>query len=417
MSVALGMALTAMVSCTVSKTEVPPLMGPSELSLSVGLTANPDVLRQDGASQSLIQIVTLGPDGEPVRGVGLRAEIVVGGVLADFGRLSTKSPVTDISGRAALLYTAPAFLGDPVDTFTVVTIVVTPTGTDYRNAVPRQVDIRLVPPGVVVPPNGNPVPRFTFSPASPAEFTTVTFDGSSSYDPDGGIVSYVWSFGDGASGTGRTAQHEYRLAGTYGVTLTVTDDRGASVTSDQQNITVTAGSRPTASFVFSPSSPGVNQQIVFNAASSTAGPGRTLVRHDWNFGSGSPQSGMVVTKSYDIPGTYNVTLTVIDDVGVSGTLTQAVTVAATAGQTPIAVFTFSPSNPVVGQAVNFNGSASTSPGSTIVSYVWDFGDGATGSGPTVSHPFAGPFTYVVRLTITDSSGRTGTTTQSITIRP
>jgi PKD repeat protein len=61
----------------------------------------------------------------------------------------------------------------------------------------------------------------------------ILFDGSGSYDSDDigeGIVSYEWSFGDGATGTGMTPQHTYTLPGTYIVTLTVTDGEGDTST-------------------------------------------------------------------------------------------------------------------------------------------------------------------------------------------
>jgi PKD repeat protein len=61
----------------------------------------------------------------------------------------------------------------------------------------------------------------------------ITFDGSGSYDSDDigeGIVSYDWSFGDGATGTGMTAKHTYTVAGTYIVSLTVIDGEGATNT-------------------------------------------------------------------------------------------------------------------------------------------------------------------------------------------
>ncbi len=67
---------------------------------------------------------------------------------------------------------------------------------------------------------------------------SVTFDGSGSYDPDGTIVSYGWSFGDGGIGTGVTVSHVYGLAGTYTVTLTVADN-GGLIGTDTCTVTVT----------------------------------------------------------------------------------------------------------------------------------------------------------------------------------
>ena len=55
---------------------------------------------------------------------------------------------------------------------------------------------------------------------------TVDFDASGSTDSDGSIVSYVWGFGDGNSGSGVNVTHVYQTPGTYGIALTVTDDDG-----------------------------------------------------------------------------------------------------------------------------------------------------------------------------------------------
>ena len=74
------------------------------------------------------------------------------------------------------------------------------------------------------PTNQPPVASFTSSCAQLA----CSFDGSASGDPDGSVVSYAWAFGDGAIGSGSTASHTYAAAGPQSVTLTVTDDQGAS---------------------------------------------------------------------------------------------------------------------------------------------------------------------------------------------
>ncbi|HEY3436299.1 MAG TPA: PKD domain-containing protein [Actinotalea sp.] len=69
-----------------------------------------------------------------------------------------------------------------------------------------------------------------------ASFTTsctqldCTVDGSASSDPDGTIAGYAWAFGDGGTASGPTASHHYASGGTYTVTLTVTDNAGATGT-------------------------------------------------------------------------------------------------------------------------------------------------------------------------------------------
>jgi PKD repeat protein len=57
---------------------------------------------------------------------------------------------------------------------------------------------------------------------------SVKLDGRASRDPDGRIASYQWNFGDGKSGSGKVVYHKYTTRGTFTVTLTVTDDKGAT---------------------------------------------------------------------------------------------------------------------------------------------------------------------------------------------
>jgi PKD repeat protein len=87
---------------------------------------------------------------------------------------------------------------------------------------------------ISTPQNQPPTASFTFSPSSPAVGQTVTFDASSSYDPDGSIVSYSWNFGDGSTASGAVVQHSYSSPGTYTVTLTVTDNNGLTASISKQ---------------------------------------------------------------------------------------------------------------------------------------------------------------------------------------
>jgi PKD repeat protein len=327
-------ALAVTVACTVKDVTAPPLAGPSELGLRLAMTAIPDSILQDGASQTTITIEATGADNRPVRGLAIRLEMAVNGEFQDFGTLSSKSVVTGDDGKARVTYTAPPRPAEPVDLGTIITIFATPSGNDFRGAYARQIDIRLVTPGVILPPNSGPVADFTFSPSSPAAGSTVTFDASTTTDEGvqcGTRCTYAWDFGDGTTGSGIFTTHQYRVVGSYQVKMTATDNRGASATI-AKTLDVAAGTAPTAAFTFSPSNPAVNQRIFFNAEGTKAGPGRTIISYRWDFGNGRADEGVTTSTSYGAPGTYTVTLTATDDIGQTGTTTQAITV----GVTPLA---------------------------------------------------------------------------------
>jgi hypothetical protein len=131
-------------SCTLTRTEAPAISGPSELGIALTLQASPDVLTQDGASQSVVSVFARDASARPATAVDLRADMSVNGVVQDFGRLSARSLTTGSDGRTAVVYTAP----EPVvgvNAQTVVTLVITPSTGDARSQVPRSVDILLVP--------------------------------------------------------------------------------------------------------------------------------------------------------------------------------------------------------------------------------------------------------------------------------
>jgi PKD repeat protein len=79
--------------------------------------------------------------------------------------------------------------------------------------------------------NQSPVAVMAAAPTSGVAPLNVSFDGGSSSDADGSIVSYAWNFGDSATGSGVTTNHTYSMSGTYIARLTVTDNRGASSSS------------------------------------------------------------------------------------------------------------------------------------------------------------------------------------------
>ncbi len=250
------------------------------------------------------------------------------------------------------------------------------------------------------------VANFTFSPATPSVNDTVFFNASSST----GATAFTWDFGDGSSGSGVTPTHQYSRGGTYTVTLTVVNNAGQSAATSK-TVTVSATSTQlVANFTFSPTTPSVNDTVFFNASSSTGATAFT-----WDFGDGSSGSGVTPTHQYSRGGTYTVTLTAANNVGQSATTSKTVTVSAAQ---IVADFTFSPTDPSISKGTNTVIFDATPSSVGVTTWAWDFGDGSTpASGQKPSHKFLLQGTWVVRLTVTDSAGRTATTTKNVTVAP
>jgi PKD repeat protein len=426
---AAALALIATVGCTVHETSTPPLTGPSGLALSLTVNAIPDSISQDGGSQSSVKITAIGPDGRGLAALPLRLDMFVNGVAQDYGTLSARSVVTNGDGVATAVYTAPP---SPVNGVfgtcsglpgNCVSIVATATATNFATANPEQVQIRLVPTGVILPPASLPTAAFTMSPTQALANVPVTFDASNSKPGTGAtsITSYSWNFGDGTpAATGRSVSHTFTTQQTFNVTLTVTNDRGLSASTSVPT-SVGGVATPTVKVVFSPSAPSAGQTIVFNGDQSTAAPGHSLTVFGWNFGDGATASGSIASHAFAAAGTYNVVLSVADDTGQKGT--QSVSVSVTSGGSggggaTIAAFTFSPTAPVVNQQIVFNGSGSAAAtGHSITKYFWDFGnlDQITSTTPSVPYKYTSTGTFTVTLTVTDDAGQTGKFSAPVTV--
>ena len=252
-------------------------------------------------------------------------------------------------------------------------------------------------------PNANPTAAFTSS----NNFLAVNVDARSSTDPDGTVASYAWNFGDNATGAGKTASHTYAAAGTYTVTLTVTDNRGGTNTVSKQ-VTVVANQAPVAAFTVTVN----NLDLTVDGTSSTDADG-TVASYSWDFGDGTTATGATPPKhTYATAGTRNVKLTVTDNAGGTNSLTQSVTTLnPPVNKAPTASFTATPTN----LTVAVDGTASSDPDGTIASYAWDFGDGTSGTGSTASRTYGAAGTYTVKLTVTDDKGATGQTTRTVTV--
>jgi PKD repeat protein len=356
-------------------------IGASGLS-SLSLTADPPVLPVGGGASTL-RVTAYDENFNPLANIPVT-------LSTNAGQLNSSGNVitTNANGVAQDLLT------------TTVTANVTALSGDVEATITVHVET-----------NEGPTASFVYSPTSPKVGEKVNFNASGSSDPDDSIVSFQWDFGDGRSDSGEKVTHKYKTAGTFTVVLVVQDNSG-NRDSTSQTVSVTEGDSPTASFVYSPTNPAENEIIYFNALESED-PDGDVVSFDWDFGDGTTGTGETVTHQYGSSGSFTVLLKVTDDDGNVDTTIQTISIGD--NEIPVASFTYSPSNPAVDQDIYFNAQDSSDPDGSIVSYEWDLGDGTTNSGVSVTHRYGSSGTYTVYLRVTDNSGNTDSTTQTITV--
>jgi len=257
--------------------------------------------------------------------------------------------------------------------------------------------------------NRLPVAKFTESSEIVDTDVVIYFNASESYDLDGFIVSYFWNFGDNANATGAIVNHTYADDGVYTVALTVTDDDGATTST---NATKTVLNRPpVAIFTESAETVYTHEVIYFNASDSYDLDG-TIVSYFWDFGDGINATGEVIEHAYVDDGNYTVTLTITDDDSATNSTSAIKTVL---NRSPVASFTDSAETVYTGETVMFDGSDSYDSDGVIASYFWDFGDGTNATDIIVIHAYIDDGNYTVTLIIMDDDGATDSVNATKTV--
>lgn len=231
------------------------------------------------------------------------------------------------------------------------------------------------------------------------------FDGSGSTDGDGSIATYAWDFGDGGTSTESAVTHAFSSGGTYDVSLTVTDDDGATGTASQDVTVEVVNSPPVAAINVSCDELECN----FNGLGSSDADGE-VTAYAWDFGGGATSPDAESTHTFPAAGTYPVSLTVTDNAGATGTASQDVTVALD-NVAPEAAMDVT----CVELECEFDGTGSSDSDGSLTSYLWDFGGGVTSADAETVHTFAASGTYSVSLTVTDDGDLSDTVTEVVEV--
>ncbi len=208
-------------------------------------------------------------------------------------------------------------------------------------------------------------------------------------------------------------------------TYNVFSDMGVQPVTPEEDLVLDPGGSnqaPNASFTVTPNPTKTSTTVTFNGSASSD-PNGTIAKYEWDLdGNGSYETDTgtkaSATRSYSSEGEYQVRLKVTDNGGATDFAVRTLTVIN--NQPPSASFSFSPSAPVMGEAVTFNASGSKDPDGTIAKYEWDLdGNGSyetnTGTTPSANRTYASAGEVNVSLKVTDNGGKTATASSVVSV--
>ncbi len=223
----------------------------------------------------------------------------------------------------------------------------------------------------------------------------ILFDGLLSSD-DIAIVNFTWNFGDGTYGYGVEVTHDYSEPGLYDAHLTVRDSFGEESTDFFEIVVV--DTEPPIAYAGEDVYVSEGEAVILNSSGSSDNVG--IAEYCWLLEDLVIGNSPTLEYSFNGFGAYIITLRVEDEAGNFDTDTVVVVIA---DVTPPHADAGSNLTLEVGQNWSFDASNSTD-NNEIVSYVWNFGDGFTGTGMIVDHSYGDEGTFIVTLVVMDVSG-------------
>ena len=272
--------------------------------------------------------------------------------------------------------------------------------------------------------NRNPVARITYTTLTVKAPGSLTFNGDTSTDEDGSIASYNWSVSNTVVASTPNATINFTTQGTYVVSLTVTDDLGATNTASiSVNVTPPDNILPIAVLLVDKNSGVINDTFVFDVSSSRD-PDGSIVLYRLDFGDGTSTQFVnpaLISHVYKTVGVFTAKLIVTDNrSGVSIETTNSVQKITINNQPPFASFSYGPIGAFTFDPITFTDNSSD-PENALSRWSWNFGDETTFTttdslqkNPTKSFN-DGNKDYTVSLTVYDNFELSSTTSQIVRI--
>lgn len=242
----------------------------------------------------------------------------------------------------------------------------------------------------------NETPDFSASPTIACKIGGVVFQ-ALNINP-ANITNYFWDFGDGGTTNvnSTVTSNGYTTAGTYTVTLTITDINGCLNTVTKTNYIRING--PTAGFSATNTAGCSGLTTTFNDLSTTDGV-NNIVNWQWNFGDGTIQNFTAppFTHTYTTADTFNVKLVVTDAAGCKDSVNINNLVMTS---DPIPAFSTIDTLTCPGSNVRFTNNS----GPGTLTYQWSFGDGGTSTNTSPTYAYTATGNYTVKLVVQDGLG-------------